>query len=547
MRRAHVTTSALAALCWATRLGAAPDPFADVPAGEEVIHVFATRYGLAPAAAAPPRAEGVGPFTRLVIRGATLIDGTGAPPVGPVDIVVEGDRIAEIRSVGFPGVPIKEARRPAAGEHEVEASGMYVLPGFIDSHAHIAHPLLGLAGEVPPAEYVYKLWLGHGITTVREVGSGNGLRWTLDQKAQSADNRITAPRIVAYAMFPSASPAVRIHTPEEAREWVREVKRNGADGIKFRGCPPAIMQAALAEAATQKLPTASHHEQLTVADTNVLDTSAWGLTSMEHWYGLPEAMFEDRAVQDFPAGYNHNNEQDRFREAGRLWAQAAAPGSDRWNEVRDTLLERGFTLVPTFSIYDASRDLMRAQRAEWHDEYTLPSLWQWFQPSREAHGSYWYSWTTQDEIEWKHIYELWMRFLDDYKDHGGRVAAGSDAGFIYSVFGFGFIRELEMLQEAGFHPLEVIRSATLSGAELAGLAGEIGSIQVGRRADLVIVGANPLENLKVLYGTGAFALDDATGKPTHVGGVRWTVKGGVVYDAKALLADVRSMVAARRK
>ena len=93
MRRTLVTTLALVALCPTARLGAAEDPFAGVAAGEEVIHVYTTRFGLHPAAAAPPRAEGVGPFARLVIRGATLIDGTGAPPVGPVDIVVEQDRI----------------------------------------------------------------------------------------------------------------------------------------------------------------------------------------------------------------------------------------------------------------------------------------------------------------------------------------------------------------------------------------------------------------------------------------------------------------------
>jgi imidazolonepropionase-like amidohydrolase len=544
-RRASLIPAVLLLGCGCV-LAAESDPFAGVPAGEESMHVFKTRYGFAPARAAPDRTEGKGPFDRLVIRGATLVDGTGAPPVGPVDIVVERDRIAEIRAVGFPGVPIREQRRPARGDHEIDAHGMYVLPGFVDAHAHIAHPLLALAGDVPPAEYVYKLWLGHGITTVREVGSGNGLRWTLDEKARSDAGRITAPRIVAYAMFPSASPAVRIHTPEEARAWVREVARAGADGIKFRGCPPAIMQAALAEAAAAGLPTAAHLEQLTVAATNVLHTSEWGLTSMEHWYGLPEAMFTDRTVQDFPADYNHNDEQERFRAAGRLWAQAAPPDSEQWALVRDTLLARDFTLVPTLSIYEASRDLMRAMRAEWHEEYTLPVLWQWFQPSREAHGSYWFSWTTGDEIAWKQNYALWMRFLDDYKDRGGRVAAGSDAGFIFSLFGFGYIRELELLQEAGFHPLEVIRSATLEGAEVARRARDIGSVEVGKLADLVIVDANPLENLKVLYGTGAFALDDETGKPTRVGGIRWTVKGGIVYDAPALLADVRAMVKASR-
>ncbi len=82
-----------------------------------------------------------GPFNRLVIRGATLVDGTGAPPIGPVDIVIEGNRISEIRSVGNPGVPIREEGRPAAGDHEIDAHGSYVLPGFIDAHSHIGNAL----------------------------------------------------------------------------------------------------------------------------------------------------------------------------------------------------------------------------------------------------------------------------------------------------------------------------------------------------------------------------------------------------------------------
>jgi hypothetical protein len=282
---------------------------------------------------------------------------------------------------------------------------------------------------------------------------------------------------------------------------------------------------------------------MAVARMDVLDTSGWGLTSMEHWYGLPEALFTDRTLQDYPADYNYMDESHRFGQAGRLWAQAAAPGSARWDEVLATLVERDFTLVPTLTIYEASRDLMRERRADWHDEYTLPTLWRWFQPGREAHGAYWFDWTTGDEIAWKHNYEKWMAFLDAFKDRGGRVAVGDDAGFIYKLFGFAYVRELELLQEAGFHPLEVVRSATLSGAELLGMADEIGTLEAGKRADLVIVGENPLANFKVLYGTGHYRLDEATQQPTRTRGIRWTVKDGVVYDVAQLLADVRRIVA----
>jgi imidazolonepropionase-like amidohydrolase len=486
---------------------------------------------------APDRAEGEGPYERLILRGATLIDGTGAPPIGPVDIVVEGNRIVDIESVGYPGVPIDEEKRPELGDNgrEIDLTGSYVLPGFVDMHGH-----MGGTDQGTPAEYVFKLWMGHGITTIRDPGSGNGVDWAVEHKLKSAGNEITAPRIQAYVSFGQGRDDP-FTTPEQARAWIDEMAEKGADGFKFFGYRPDVFRAAVERAAERGLGTACHHAQLSVARVDVLDTARWGLTSMEHWYGLPEALFDERTIQDYPLDYNYLDEQHRFGQAGRLWKQAAAPGSERWNAVIDELVALDFTIDPTLTIYEASRDLMRVRRDEWHEEYTLPSLWRFFQPSRKAHGSYWFYWTTEDEVAWKENFRLWMRFLNDYKNRGGRVTTGSDSGYIFKIYGFGYVRELELLREAGFHPLEVIRAATLSGAEALGLDGEIGSVEPGKLADMVVVDANPLENLKVLYGTGAIRVDEEN-EPVRVGGVRYTIKDGIVYDAGALRADVREIV-----
>ncbi len=491
---------------------------------------------------APDRDRGAGPYATLILRDATLVNGTGAPARGPVDIVIEKNRIKSISSVGNPGVPVDPDRRPPAPENArvIELDGAYVLPGFVDMHGHI-----GGAEQGTPAEYVLKLWLAHGITTVRDPGSGNGLSFVLDHKERSAKNTIAAPRIEAYTFFGQGADQP-LDTPDAARRWVRQIARQGAAGIKFFGANPAVTSAALHEARKLGLRSAMHHAQLEVARANVLDTSAWGLTTMEHWYGLPEALFDRRTVQDYPADYNYNDEQHRFSEAGRLWSQAATPGSKRWNEVRDTLIERDFTINPTFTIYEASRNLMAARRAEWHDEYTLQSLWDFFAPNRNAHGSYWFNWTTADEIAWAKNYRKWMRFINDYKNHGGRVTAGSDSGYIYKIYGFGFIEELELLQEAGFHPLEVIKAATLNGAEALGMAEQIGSVEVGKYADLIVVDENPLANFKVLYGTGAIRVTQDN-EVIRAGGIRYTIKDGIVFDAKELLEDVRQIVKAERQ
>lgn len=491
---------------------------------------------------APPRAEGEGPWKRLVLRGATVIDGTGAPPYGPADVVVEGNRIALVKRVGFPGVPIDPNDRPKAepGDHEIDLSGHYLLPGFVDMHGHV-----GGADQGTPAEYVFKLWMGHGITTVRDPGSGNGIAWMTEARAQSARNEITAPRLFAYMYFGLGSKAP-LSTPEAARAWVAAQAKGGADGLKLMGLRPDLLAATLDEAKKQGLRTSCHHAQLNVAWNDVLDSARLGLTTMEHWYGLPEALFEDRTVQDYPLDYNYLDEQHRFGQAGRLWKQAAAPGSAKWNAVIDELVRLDFTIVPTLTIYEASRDLMRARRAEWHDEHTLPSLWAFYAPSRKAHGSYWFDWTTEDEIAWKDNYRIWMRFLNDYKNRGGRVAAGSDSGFIYKLYGFDYVRELELLREAGFHPLEVVRAATLEGAEALGRSQEIGTVEVGKLADFVVTEENPLANLGVLYGTGAIRVNDRN-EAVRVGGVKYTIKDGIVYDARKLLADVRRIVRAEKE
>lgn len=507
-----------------------------------VLILLFAQYSFAQMPDAKPRSEGKGPYSKLIIRGANLIVGNGAPVQGPVDIVIENDRISSIRTVGYPGLPIKDERRPKADEKTrvIDAEGMYVMPGLVDMHGHTG----GMEQGTNP-DYVYKLWLGHGITTIREPGSFNGLDWTLRHKEKSTKNEIDAPRIFAYVGFGLGSDKP-LTTPESAQKWVQMVAKKGADGLKLFGMRPDIYEATIKEARKLGLKATAHHAQLNVTEANVLTTAHWGLTSMEHWYGLPEALFEDKVIQHYPSDYNYNNEQHRFEEAGKLWNQAAEIGSEKWNSVIKELIELDFTIDPTFTIYEASRDLMKERTAEWHNLYTLPSLWEFYAPNRISHGSFWFDWGTSQEIAWKKNYQKWMAFINEYKNEGGRVTTGSDAGYIYKLYGFGLIRELELLQEAGFHPLEVVQAATRNGAEALGQLHEFGTIEVGKKADLLIVEENPLANFKVLYGTGHIKVD-ADNNVKRVGGVKWTIKDGIVYDAKMLLEQVRLEVAEAKK
>jgi imidazolonepropionase-like amidohydrolase len=507
-------------------------------AAASVLGTMQARQGLVPA---PDRraGEGVGPFNTLAIRGVMVIDGTGAPPQGPMDVIVRGNRIAAIQSAGTPGLPLRPNRPPQA-DHEIDGTGMYLLPGFVNLHMHLGDPQ-----KAPEAEYPYKLWMAHGVT------AGRGVELTqqtmaLRDKERSAANTIVAPRIFNYQRPGAGWSQGVVDSPGKAREWVRWCAANGVDGMKLVAYPPPIMAALLDEAKKLGLGSTAHLEQRGVAQMNALTAARLGLGTVTHFYGHFEALLKDHAVQPWPYDMNYNDEQKRFGQVARLVDHIHPPGSPEWNAYLAEQARLGTVMDPTMTAYAAGRDVMRMRTADWHDKYTLPSLMAFYEPSRVNHGSYFFDWTTEDEIAWRRFYQVWFRLLNDYKKLGGRVTASDDAAFIYNTWGFGYIHELELLQEAGFHPLEVIRGATMHAAEALhepkGQPIQFGVVRAGLLADMVIVDQNPLQNLKVLYGTGAVRLNDATGRVERVGGIRWTIKDGIVYDAKRLLADVAAMV-----
>ena len=251
----------------------------------------------------PDRIRGEGPFERLIIRGATLIDGTGGMPRGPVDIVIEENKIVDIVGVGTPKLPIQDTNRPSGATKEIQADGKYVMPGIIDLHIHT-----GSKTKAPEAEYVYKLWLSHGITTVRGVPSGD-LEWSLSEKKRSAQNKIAAPRMISFHRPGSGKEweKRKIITPSDAREWVQYAHKKGVDGLKLGSYRPAVMKALLDEANKLGMGSTAHLAQTGVAQMNALDAARLGLTGMTHFYGLFEAMYENNDIQPWPIDMNYNN------------------------------------------------------------------------------------------------------------------------------------------------------------------------------------------------------------------------------------------------
>jgi imidazolonepropionase-like amidohydrolase len=456
---------------------------------------------------------------RLLIHNATVVDGNGTPARGPMSIVVENGVIADV--VPLDPVAISRGAPPGMGgrggpiqaDAIIDASGKYVLPGLINAHAHLQEER---GGKPQPLEYELNLWLASGITTVRDVGSDT--KRALELRRQSAEGQIAAPRIFLYPMFG------RVKDAAAARARVRELKQIGADGIKILGIDRDLMEAMMAEAKALGLRVAHHAG---VEETNAWDDIRLGTTSIEHWYGIPDAAIEG-GVQSFPASYNYNNEVDRFRYAGRLWREAKP---ELLTKVLEGMVKANVAWDPTLDIYEASRDLQRAQSQPWFAEYLHPTLEAFFRPNLANHGSYFLNWTSTDEAYWKENYRIWMAALRQFGRLGGLIGVGDDAGFIYQMYGIGLIRSMELHEEAGFHPLQVIQQATQNNARILGQAEKLGRVRAGFAGDLIVVNRNPLEDLKALYPPG----------------IEWTIKDGIPYHGPTLMKRVKDIVTAARK
>jgi imidazolonepropionase-like amidohydrolase len=469
-------------------------------------------------------------YARLAIRNATIIDGNGTPAAGPKDILIENNRIVDVIAIDPVSLQENRAKR-APADAEIDATGKYVLPGLIDAHVHVQDE----RGGIPqPQDYELKIWLACGITTVRDVGSDT--KKTLALRAKSAAGEVAAPRILVYPMFNAEVPIPT--NAEQARARIREFKEEGADGVKFLGVYRDVMEAAEDEAHKLGLPVAHH---VGVEETNAWDDIHFGTRSIEHWYGIPDAAIAD-GVQNFPPNFNYNNETDRFRYAGHLWREA---DPKKLQEVLKGMVDAHVAWVPTMDIYEASRDLQRAQTQPFFADWLHPTLAEYFKPNPKNHGSYFLGWTSNDEVFWKENYRIWMAALRDFERMGGTIGAGDDAGFIYQIYGFGLLRELELHEEAGFNPIKVIEHATGNNAKILGMEGKIGGVRPGYMADLIVVNGNPLENMKVLYPTGISGVKD--GKEIHTGGIEWTIKDGYTYYVPTLAAEVKQMVAEAKK
>src|SRR2546425_1294006 len=504
----------------------------------------------APAAQAPSTAANAAVHAkqvkRLLITNAMVIPGPAVPASGPIDILLEDGLIARMGSSAG-------GRWPAA-DVVIDAAGKYVMPGIVNTHMHWHEERVGPI----PIQYERNLSLASGVTTAREVGGD--FEKTKQWRADSAAHTIVAPRIVLYPMLANLLDKNQTfnRTPAEHRALVRLAKDRGADGLKLIGPMDRDQVAATLDAARSVgLPTTVH---IAVGEATARDFVDLGVNCIEHFYGVADAALD--GIQDFPPEMNYSNEIHRFGRAGELYIQNNFD-HEKLSKLLDDMVAKGVAWSPTMSTYEAARDLIRAQNLPWYREYLHPSLEEYFKPSMTRHGTFWIGWTATQEARWRRNYQVWMAALREFGLKGGLITTGDDSGYLYgSLYGFGISRELELHEEAGFHPLEVIKHATSDGAKVIGMADRLGRVRVGYMADLLVVNGNPLENLRVMnpYGTDVMSYNgqiinnysgivkpgDANVKSVHGGGIEWTIKDGIPYHVPALVKEVKELVAKGR-
>lgn len=482
-----------------------------------------------------------GPYDRLVIRGAMVIPGHGGPPAGPYDIVIEGNTISEM----VPFDPVTAERRGddtrPTGDRVIEADGMYVMPGMIDLHMHLRQQPMEI-------EYVYYLKLAHGVTSMVPAPD-RGLEDAMNEAARAERNDILAPRMYPIWGWAQGTdhPRSYYENPENAQAIAQEMVEAGAHVVSLGSVTwdKELFGAAARAVYDAGGLTTIHLPPSTNNVVDAVDAACEGATMIEHHYAYAESSL-DRQTQDYPRNYSFNDENARFREAGRVWVEAGATSKERLlGEVAQKLVDCGVTMLPTRVVYEANRDIVRAQSLPWHAKYTHQSLIEWNLPNPAFHGSYHYDWTSDDEYYWYYAFDLWGDLIYEFNKRGGRVAYGTDDNYIWATPGFSNVRELQLLRETGMHNLEVIQAATLNSAKTLRQE-KLGLVRPGYLADLMIVDGNPAYNFRFMYSFGALRLDEA-GDMIRTGGIVHTIKDGIVIENGLLMDEVARMVAESKR
>ena len=418
------------------------------------------------AGCASPVADGDGTYA---IRNATLIDGTGGPPRPNTTIVFEGGRISQIGDA--------DAIRLGSDATSVDATGQWIVPGFVDTHAHLPGP--------SQLEGTLQQLLNYGITAARTTASVTD--YGVDVRDRIAAGELKGPtyRVAGALLDGPGSPwgfAAIVASPDEAREEVRVQAQAGVDYIKlYTLLPPDVVEAAIDEAHTLDLEVIGH-----IGRTSWFEAIGFGIDALTHSAiaGLAQSMVkeDDRPMFDEFFIPNADFNPDLF---GPFLAMV---DTETVRRLATALASNAVVLDPNLVLMEA---VIRGDD---------PSVFEALMPEEEwssfAVHPYSAGWSTSTRAQAIDALRHFFAAVKEFHDAGALITAGTDIGNPWMTPGVSFHRELELLVEAGLDEQSVLRVATLNGARAIGLAAELGTVEVGKRADVVVLRADPLSDIR---------------------------------------------------
>jgi imidazolonepropionase-like amidohydrolase len=406
-------------------------------------------------AACTPPGKGV-----VALEGATLIDGSGGPPVQDALILIKNGHIEAVARVNEIPVP--------RGAERISLIGKTIIPGLIDAHAHLER-------------WAIPRYLAWGVTTVRDLGGDNDTAFAF--KTELNTGAVLGPRMfTAGAMIDGVPPtyptATGVATGDEARKAVDQRAVAGADYLKiYTKVTPELLRPLLDEASTFRLPIAAH-----LGKIDALTAARAGVASLEHMAGVVEAAARD----PHPYFVAHNQFLTGWTLEEEGWA---ALDSARGERLARELAATHVAIVPTLVLHEMlsrlddatllSRPAMADVPADTANEVRrVASL------LRRS------NWRPSDFAAFRRGRPAQDRFVRQFRRAGGLVAAGTDAPNQLLIPGEALHEELALLVAAGFTPVEAITTATRRNAELLH-ADSLGRLTPGKVADLVVLNHNP--------------------------------------------------------
>ncbi len=434
----------------------------------------------------------------VLLRGVRVIDGTGAPVREDQAVLIREGRIAAVGPAAEVGAP------PDARVLDLE--GHTVIPGMVGLHDHLFYTAVG--GRRAQLNFsAPRLYLASGVTTIRTTGSTSPYA-DINLKSSIDAGRVPGPRIHITAPYISgdADPALhraKLSSPEEARRFVGYWAEEGASWIKaYTNIRRAELAATIEEAHRRGLRVTGH-----LCSVSFREAVELGIDNLEH--GLLTA-------SDFAEG----KEPDRCPSNLMVMVgRTADPTGAEATEVIRTMVDHGVAMTSTLAVYEPFFP-GRPVRDERTLEAMAPEVREAYLEFREQVDAATEAYPLRPEF-----LEKAMAFERAFFEAGGVLAAGVDpTGVGGALPGFGDQRNYELFIEAGFTPAQAVRILTLNGAQVLGADDELGSVEPGKLADLVVVAGDP------------------TSDASAIRNVELVFKDGVGYDAGALIESVKGRV-----